>query len=105
VVQQVLQAIVQLLTAALPDFLVRGAFALACSSSQLVRFLRAPSSGLMPNGPALVVRAGSTCRCHEVVAEAVLWMGAAASWAAMRSRRRSRSVRVNVQSNGVAVAL
>ena len=54
---------------------------------------------------ALVVRAGSTCRCHQAVANPVLWIGAAASWAAMRSRRRSRSVRVNVQSNGVAVAL
>jgi hypothetical protein len=51
-VQQVLQATVQLLTAALPDFLVRGAVALACSSSQLVCFRRAPSSGLMPNGLA-----------------------------------------------------
>ena len=55
--------------------------------------------------PRLVVRAGSTCRCHQAAANPVLWIGAAASWAVMRSRSRSRSVRVNVQSNGVAVAL
>ncbi len=59
----------------------------------------------LPGAVGLVVRAGSTCRCHQAAADPVLWTGAVASWAAMRSRSRSRSVRVNFQSNGVAVAL